>query len=138
MRNAMNTHIFTTNSTSIDTKFFCLKGQEDFIDENGFARMSQDSDKVSAKIISDKKPKHFNSTTNYLSYYIKASPSMDLFNPVELLCPVKDKDNYNFINAKCKESWSFYQVTKQTFDKYITFLNTKNLSWLKAAERDIK
>lgn len=134
----MNTHIFTTNSLPTDSKFFCLKGEEDFIDENGLARMSQDSEKVSAKILANKKPKHFNSGNNYFSYYIKASPSMDLFNPVELLCPVKDKNNYDFINAKCKDNWSFYPVTKQIFDKYITFLNTKNLSWLKAAERDLK
>ena len=134
----MNTNIFTTNSISDESKFFCLKGLEDFIDEDGFARTSKDSEKVSAKIISNKKPKHFNSLNNYLSYYIKTNPSMEIFNPIELLCPVKDKDNYNFINAKCKNWWSFRLVTKQTFDKYITFLNTKNLSWLKAAERELK
>lgn len=134
----MNTSIFNTGFVSSESQFFCLKGQEDFIDENGFARTNEDSDRVSAKIIQNKKPKHFNAANNYLSYYIKTNPNMNLFNPIELLCPVKDKTKYNFINEKCKDGWFFKQVTKQIFDKYIIFLNTKSLSWLKAAERDLR
>lgn len=134
----MNNYIFQAQDTTDQSKFFCLKGQEDFIDEDGFARVSSDSNRIAAKSVQNKKPKHFNSENNYWSYYIKINPSMDLFNPIELLCPVKNKTDYDFINEKCKDGWSFKQVTKQIFDKYITFLNTKNLSWLKAAERDLQ
>lgn len=135
----MRDSIFRVKKTEdAETNLYCLKGFEDFIDDNGHARSdNEQSQNVVAKSINNKKSKHFGDRNNY-SYYIKSNPSLRLFNPIEYACPVKDKDKYSFINSTCKENWSFREVTHQTFDKYITFLNTKNISWLKAAERELK
>lgn len=135
----MNESIFRmTKTDNIETKLYCLKGCEDFIDDEGYARSNNEtSQDVVAKSVKNKKSKHFGNKNN-AAYYIKSNPSLQLYNPIEYACPVKDKDKYNFINSTCKETWSFREVTPQIFDKYITFLNTKNISWLKAAERELK
>ena len=75
---------------------------------------------------------------NKFSYFIRSSPNSDLYNPINLLSPIKNKRQYNFIDNICKNEWSFIEVNKNTFDKYIKFLTTKNISWLKEAIRDLK
>lgn len=130
----------TKNSISEENKFFCLSGSEDFIDSDGFPRVkNEDSDTIVAKVIFSKKPKHFeDSIKSHPRYYIKLDPNSKLFNPKPILSTVKNKDTLDFINNTCKQHWEFKEVTPQIFQKYITFLKTKNLSWLKDAQRDLK
>lgn len=132
--------IFNSKPNSINTdKFYCLLGSEDFLDDNGFPRCEKETENVSAKEVYSKKPKHFtDSEKSYARFYIKLDPNSKVFNPKKILSFVQDKDSLNFINNICKTEWTFKEVTPQIFQKYITFLKTQNLSWLKDAQRDLK
>jgi len=132
--------IFNSESSKLqNNKFYCLLGNEDYIDEEGFPRCNVDNQEVSAKIVFSKKSKHFADTDRiYGRYYIKLDPNSKIFNPKPILSSIKDKDSLNFINNVCKNDWVFKEVTPQIFQKYITFLKTKNLSWLKEAQRELR
>lgn len=123
-----------------DDKFYCLAGYEDYIDSEGYPRSHHINDNTVAKIVFSKKPKHFADTANksYGRYYIKLDPNSKIFNPKKILSSIEEKNSLNFINNVCKNEWSFQEVTPQIFQKYITFLKTQNLSWLKDAQRDLK
>jgi len=133
--------IFNTNrSTSNEDKFYCLLGSEDYIDDDGYPRLNNENiSKAIAKIIFSKKSKHFaDNDKSYGRYYIKLDPNSKIFNPKKILSPIEEKNSLSFINNICKSEWDFKEVTPQVFQKYINFLKTKNLSWLKDAQRDIK
>jgi hypothetical protein len=132
--------IFNSQTSNLkDDEFYCLLGYQDYLDKHGFPRTYDENENVVAKIIFSKKTKHFaDSNKSYGRYYIKLDPNSKVFNPKQILSSVKDKDSLNFINNTCKQEWSFKEVTPQIFQKYITFLKTQNLSWLKDAQRDLK
>jgi hypothetical protein len=135
----MHDFIFNSKPSDISEMFYCLKGKEDFIDIDGNPRVSdKDSDIIAAKCIQNKKSKSFQAASNNYSYYIRTTPNAALFNPIEKLSPIKDKRQFDFIDSTCKDKWMFVEVGKTTFDKYIKFLVTKNISWLKEANRDLK
>jgi hypothetical protein len=135
----MSDHIFTVKKETDAEQFYCLFGLEDFIDAEGCPRIRDaDSPQISAKKIQNKKPKHFNSTSQYFRYYIKCDPNNKLFNPIKIYSSVSNKPKSKFVDKVCKSEWSFKEVDKFIFDKYIQFLLTKNISWLKEAERDSK
>lgn len=135
----MSDFIFSAKPTEIAEMFYCLKGKEDFIDDDGNPRiLDKESNKIVAKCIQNKKTKTFQTSSNNYSYYIRTTPNASLFNPIETLSPIKDKRQFDFIDSTCKDKWMFIEVGKTTFDKYIKFLVTKNISWLKEANRDIK
>jgi len=132
--------IFNTLTSNLkEDEFYCLLGYQDFLDDLGFPRTYNENENVVAKIIFSKKTKHFSdSNKSFGRYYIKLDPNSKVFNPKQILSSVKDKDSLNFINNICKQEWDFKEVTPQIFQKYITFLKTQNLSWLKDAQRDLK
>jgi hypothetical protein len=133
--------IFNTNrSVSNEDKFYCLLGSEDYIDDDGYPRLNNENMlNAVAKIIFSKKPKHFtDNDKSYGRYYIKLDPNSKIFNPKKILSSIEEKNSLSFINNICKSEWDFKEVTPQVFQKYITFLKTKNLSWLKDAQRDLK
>ena len=135
----MHDFIFNSKPSDISEMFYCLKGKEDFVDSDGNPRVSdKDSDTIAAKCIQNKKSKSFQAASNNYSYYIRTTPNAALFNPIEKLSPIKDKRQFDFIDSTCKDKWMFVEVGKTTFDKYIKFLVTKNISWLKEAKRDLK
>lgn len=135
----MHDFIFNSKPSEISEMFYCLTGQEDFIDDEGNPRLSdKDSDNIAAKCVRNKKPKSFQNAINHYSYYIRTTPNSDLFNPINRLSPIKDKRQFDFVDSTCKNKWMFIEVGKTTFDKYIKFLVTKNISWLKEANRDLK
>ena len=134
----MSDFTFNSNTSNAEPQLFCMKGHEYFIDNEGYARLlSSDSNNVCAKILSNKKSKTLNSC-NHNAYYVKINSNIKLYNPVEHHSVVKDKNQYNFINSVCKNQFIFKEVNQQIFQKYLQFLNTKNIAWLKEAERDIK
>lgn len=135
----MSNHIFISKSNTDKSNFYCLKGYEDFIDDEGFPRVKdEDSQSIAAKKVLNKKSKSFNNEQQHFSHYIKCNPSNELFNPIQLHSSIKDKSSNNFIDKTCKSEWTFKEVDKHIFNKYIRFLLTGNISWLKDAERDMK
>lgn len=134
----MDNFIFRSPVQNIESKFFCLRGHEDFLDDEGYSRLaSSDSHNVCAKIVTNKKSKNINDS-NHNSYYIKIHSDTKIYNPIEQYSSVKDKNSYNFVNSTCKNQLIFKEVNQQIFEKYLRFLNTKNIAWLKEAERDLK
>lgn len=130
--------IFQNNTQQHEDKFFAIIGHEDYLDADGSPRVNDaSSPKVAAKMVFSKKSKHFSSNKSYARYYIKIDPNDNLFNPRKIHSSITDKKNFNFINEVCKDSWIFKEVTPQIFNKYITFLKTHNLAWLKEAQRDL-
>lgn len=135
----MSNYIFSINSTESEDMFYCLMGDEDFIDSEGNPRISDKNSKnIVAKCLQNKKSKNVVNSKPGYSFYIKSTPNLDLFNPVSTLSPIKDKRKTNFIDETCKNNWNFIEVSQNTFDKYLKFLVTKNTSWLKEANRDLK
>jgi hypothetical protein len=132
--------IFNSQKTDLkEDEFYCLLGNEDYLDQMGFPRANNENENVVAKVIFSKKTKHFSdSHKTYGRYYIKLDPNSKIFNPKQIFSSVKDKESLSFINNICKNEWNFKEVTPQIFQKYITFLRTKNLSWLKDAQRDLR
>jgi hypothetical protein len=131
--------IFQINNSNIESCYYTLIGEEDFIDEDGYPRISSsESQLIVAKKTNNKKHKNINVTNNYFSFYLLLSPNNIIFNPTKLYSPIKNKTQFHFIDDICKGSWSFKEVSQYTFDKYLTFLRTKNLAWYKDAQRDLK
>lgn len=137
-----NNFIFKSNSSNTDTDselFYTLKGYEEFLDSEGNPRTNNSqSFHIAAKCIRNKKSKHFQKDVYYYTFYIKATPNDELYNPIEKYSAIDDKRQFDFIDKVCKEKWTFKEVSQITFKKYIEFLKTKQISWLKDAERDLK
>lgn len=121
-------------------KYYCSFGSEDFLDEDNLPRTNDaNSENIVAKITCTKKPKHFNDKVKYNRYYIKMSPNLELYNPVQLHTQEsRNKTQLKHINKTCKSSWLFKEVDKSVFDKYLLFLKTKNMHTFKDIERQLK
>lgn len=134
--------IFKTSISSTDTEqnneYYSLIGEEDFIDNNGNPRISlENNSKIIAKAIYNKPSKHITNNKTYRRFYILTTQNNNLINPLPLASNVKDKEAFSFINNTCKGGAKFKEVTQSIFDKYITFLRTKNLRWLNSAQREM-
>lgn len=116
-----------------------LMGNEDFIDDKGNPRISNDQDKrVMARAIPNKPSKHMVNTQMQYRFYLKINNDNTIHNPINIASSVKDKKPFDFINNTCKSGSDFKEVSQSVFDKYITFLRTKNNRWLNAAQRELK
>jgi hypothetical protein len=135
----MTEHIFRTQNPDTQSMFYCLSGQEDFIDKENNPRVTEEQDnRVTAKAVQNKKPKHFKDTSNQYRYYIKINPNLEIYNPINLHSSIKDKKKFSHINTVCKNDWAFKEVDKSVFDKYVAFLTHQNAQSLKDLERQIK
>lgn len=140
--NMSNSFIFKANSEDNDSNselYYTLKGYEEFLDNEGYPRTTNNqSIDIAAKCIRNKKSKHFQQDIYYYSFYIRSTPNDSLYNPIEKYSSIEDKRQFEFIDKVCKEKWTFKEVSQVTFKKYLEFLKTKQTSWLKDAERDLK
>jgi hypothetical protein len=135
----MKDYIFTQPKQSDNAQYYCLYGYEDFLDDNNNPRVEkEEDDRVVAKAIRNKKPKHFNDNTAHFRYYIKVNPNLEIFNPIEYHSSIKDKKLFSHINQICKSTWHFKEVDTSVFNKYIAFLKHKNAQALKDIERQLK
>lgn len=133
---------FTVQKKTTDNDqnlLYGLMGEEDFLDDSGNPRIkSDDNPKIMAKAIKTKLSKHMTESRISLRYYIRTKPNNIIYNPIKIESSVKDKETFNFINNTCKNNIDFKEVTQSIFDKYLTFLRTKNVRWLNAAQRELK
>jgi hypothetical protein len=104
--------------------YFTITDHADFTDNDGNKRTVNDNENVYAKRIIRE--------DNSIKYSIKIDTKGKLFNPISIYG--QDQSN-NFLDKTCKDS-KFRTVNFKTFEMYIKFLNTKNLSWLYNAERE--
>lgn len=138
--NNSNQYIFSSNShnTSND-QYYCLLGKEDYIDNNGNPRINNINDeRIVAKAVRSKKPKHFSDTNIHYRFFVKMNPNLEVFDPIEYHSSIKDKTLFSHVNQVCKQTWEFREVDKSIFDKYLLFLKTQNIQTLRDIERQIK
>lgn len=129
---------FSINNTK-EIQNFCLAGDEDFVDENGNPRLVDNEDsRIVAKIIFNKKSRQITQTSVSKTYMIKVNPKLQVFNPVQILSTIKNKQSNYFIENICKNEWYFKEVDMHVFEKYLNFLKTKNIKLIKDIERDLK
>jgi len=132
-------HIFKQPKKDIQEQYYCNFGIEDYIDDNGYARLNTLTKDVVAKAVCNKKSKHFTDNLSYYRYYVKMSPNMELFNPIKIHSTENNnKQEFTYINKVCKGTWDFKEVDKLIFDQYLLFLKTKNLKTFKDIQRQIK
>jgi hypothetical protein len=123
----MNDFIFSSKNKKediIEYSYYCLVGDEDFIDDDGNPRLEKDGPKVLAK--QTKK-------NNYTSFAIKIANNNKLYNPLDY--GIEDK-SYSIVDNVCRPQDKFKTVNQNTFDLYVNFLSSKNISWLTQAERN--
>lgn len=130
-RSKMEKFIFEqnrTNTKKVETReeFFTIVGSEDFLDDNSNPRITEaNNNKVYAKRI-------LRDDGSY-RYSVRLSASGKLYNPLSIY---DNKNDKNFIERICRSSDKFRNVNSRAFDLYLSFLKTKNASWLNNAERE--
>jgi|TARA_Y100000356_G_scaffold132282_1_gene137301 hypothetical protein len=65
-------------------------------------------------------------------YYVKRDKYGSLYNPQGMYSE-RNQTKLNRYGAK----WSFMEVSKSAYDKYLKFLDSKNEAWLSNAEREL-
>lgn len=135
------TNIFNPNPVNNEETYYCSYGKADFIDQEGLPRTEdKNHEDIIAKIVRNKKPKHFSNTKQYSRFYLKVSPNMELYNPIKLHSTLSDNNTTEFkhINKVCKDSWLFHEVDENLFNRYLLFIKTKNMQTFKDIERQLK
>lgn len=124
----MDSFIFQpTNKQDITTsEYYCMSGNEDYMDENNLPRLKNDGKLVLAKRI-DK-------TDAQPQFFVKISNQNKLFNP--LGAGLEDK-SYSIVDNVCRPADKFKSVNLTVFNMYLNFLSSKNIAWLNKAEREI-
>lgn len=122
--------------------FYTIKGQEDFLDENGNPIVdSESSNNIFAKAIYGRKSRELKSSSGLgqvsYRYYILMNPEKIPYNP-KTYFSVTDNNKLSFIDSKCKEGWTFQEVPQVIFDKYLSFLRTSSIKLLKETQRELK
>lgn len=124
----MDSFIFNPTSKIDETvvQNYCLIGYEEFIDDDGFPRLTKESNKILAKKITK--------TGSSPQFYIKISNQNKLFNPLE--GGLEDRA-YSIVDNVCRPSDKFKPVNQRVFGLYLSFLSSKNIAWLNKAEREM-
>lgn len=116
----------TGKTYKTQTYYYCLIGNEDNLDQNGFPVVNKDSKLVLAKRIDQ--------TDASPQYYIKISHQNKLFNPLD--SGLEDR-SYSIVDNVCRPSDKFKSVNSNVFNMYLKFLSSKNTTWLNKAEREM-
>lgn len=106
-------------------EFYTLSGDQDYFDDNNNPRLTKDGPKTLAKKLYTEKSRP--------RYLIMMNTDGKLHNPMNITS--KQKMTSNFLDRKCREP-KFKSVSDKTFNMYINFLKSKNLSWLYNADRE--
>lgn len=126
----MNDYIFkqqTENDKNNTSLYFTVLGEEDFMDNNQLPRCKELTEKVYAK-----------ETINELGvkrYHIRLSLSNKLYDPTSIYGLDKTK---SFLDSTVRDPNRFKTVNFKTFSLYLSFLKTKNRSYLFNAEREVE
>ena len=104
--------------------FYTIFGKHDWLDDEGFPRINEETPDAYAKSISG------NSETKF---FVKRGRYGKLYNPIGLYS--EGTANKQLRHAG-KPEWEFKKETEKVFNFYINFLKTKNSAWLNNAERE--
>lgn len=121
--------IFKINENKEEPKiteiYYTLYGDHDGT-YNGFPILENDNpDKVHAKEV-------FTDENNY--YFIKVGLDGRLYNPLNIFTGA---ETFTPKKRQGQQMWKLKKVKREIFFKYIQFLNTRNIAYLKNAEREV-
>jgi hypothetical protein len=112
---------------STDVEVYTVPSAEDFRDNEGFPRLSDDkaasSHAYAKKVTFD---------TGNIRFYAKTGKHGKFFNPVGLY-----SEGNMSRRMKGISEWIFRPVSEKAFHHYINFLKTNNTAWLSNAEREV-
>lgn len=129
---------FFVQKGEVESRFYSKKGDADYTDENNNPRLVVENSKVCAKATKDRLGKNIGQNPRVsFSYYIKTTPNKTLYNPIERYT-IEPNMKGNFIDKICKQELVYTEVSESIFSKYLMFLQTENIKWLKEAQREIK
>lgn len=117
----------TDTSTQSNEAFYCLKGQEDFIDKDNYPRC----DNIDNKNVCAKKVSRVDGTIKYM---IKTGDDRKLYNPDSIY---GNTEHQKLLRSISRNQNSFKEVNYTAFYLYLRFLKTKNIAYLHNAEREI-
>jgi hypothetical protein len=107
------------------SSYYSTINSYDFIDEDNNPRIEKEDDArvlAKEKIKSDGNPK----------YLIRLNNHKKLYDPTVDLSENKSNDLFQYDN----QNVDFKEVSKTTFNLYLSFLRTMNVSWIRNAERE--
>ena len=108
-------------TVSHEDEFYTLFGIEDYVDDNGNTRQTQQGKNTYAKRVDGK-------------CLVKIGIDGRAYNPLGLY----SEGHANKTLAKVgKGQYNFKRVNPKVFDLYVSFLRTKNIAWLNNANREL-
>jgi hypothetical protein len=110
--------------TNAAEKYYTVIGEEDFIND-GIPMKSEDGKGVYAKQIQR--------ADGSFKNLVRVTTNAKLYNPLSIY---GQESNNNFLDRICRSNLKFKTVNDKTWNWYLKFLATKNLSWLYNAERE--
>jgi DUF1365 family protein len=112
---------------SEENEYYSLVDTGDFVDTNKNSRVLEQNihKSLAKKIVRE---------DGSIRYLVKINNTGKLYNPVSIYG--QEKTN-TFLDKVCKTESKFRDVNAKAFDLYVNFLNTKNLSYLHNAEREL-
>jgi hypothetical protein len=113
----------TKEKSSIDTKYYTILGNHDYIDEEDKPRTEEN--KALARSIT---------VNNRTRYFIKIGAYGKIFNPIGLHSEGKEN---KFLSKIGRKEWDFKEVNMRVFDLYLNFLKSRNIAWLNNAQREM-
>lgn len=123
--------------------FYTIEKYKTDIDSSGNFLTVKETENVYAKAVKDRPSKSFRKNTSPIDrisyrYYIRINPDKSPFNPLETHSSLENNRRPSFIDSICKTGKTFLEVNSSIFNKYLAFLRTQNVRWLKEIIRDIK
>jgi hypothetical protein len=122
----IHSHTKSTNDPIIENKYYTIIKDYDFIDSENNPRVKNENDSrimAKSKIRKDKS----------IKYLIRTNAIKQLYNPTTQL-PENQKSE--LLKQDGGDVIQFKEVSKSSFDMYITFLRTMNTMWIRNAERE--
>lgn len=116
------------NESVSKVAYYTILGQEDYL-ENDLPLKTEEDDLVYAK-----KTLRVN---NSIKYSVRLATDGKLLNPFSVYDDNKI-NNQTFLESVCRANHKFKTVNETTFNWYVKFLSTKNIAWLKNAEREME
>lgn len=113
-----------------DTKtyaYYTIIGDHDYIDNKNNPRINNNNKNVLAKSIEY--------ASGNTKFFLKLGDHGKIYNPIGLY---SEGTSNKFISKIGRKAWEFTEVSPKVFDLYINFLRTKNIAWLRNAEREME
>ncbi len=107
-------------------EYYTVFGQHEYLDNKNFPRLEDGTGDVLAKSVT------LGSNTRY---FLKLGSHGKIYNPIGMY---SEGTSNKFLSKIGKKAWEFKSVSPRVFELYTNFLKTKNIAWLRNAEREME